>query len=192
VSKNPGYKDWYWTTKGKNGNISCYPLYDWNFHDVWRYIYDSGIQYNKIYDWMWKKGTKIQEIRVSSLIHEKSFKALCDLQEMEPDTYNKLCRRIKGIQTAALYGKDSKMMKCRKLPKAYGSWMEYRDFLLSTYPMPEYKPIFERRFAAQLNNNYVARQQCRQLMLNDYENNLPVKNTEDPREETIRKWKAIL
>jgi hypothetical protein len=29
-------------------------------------------------------------------------------------------------------------------------------------------------------------------MLNDYENNLPVKNTEDPREETIRKWKAIL
>ena len=58
--------------------------------------------------------------------------------------------------------------------------------------MPEYLPIFQRRFAAQLENEYVARQQCRQLILNDYENDLPIKNTEDPRMETIRKWRNIL
>ena len=84
------------------------------------------------------------------------------------------------------------MMKCRKLPKAYGSWREYRDFLISTYPEPRYLPIFQKRFASQLDNEYVARQQCRQLILNDYENDLPVRNTEDPREETIRKWASIL
>lgn len=192
VSKNPGHKDWCWTVKGKHGNINAYPLYDWNFSDIWRYIYDTGIRYNKIYDWMWKKGMHLQEIRVSSLIHEKSFKALVELPEFEPKTYNKLCKRIKGIQTANIYGKESVMMKCRKLPKNFQSWRQYRDFLMQTYPDKQYLPIFEKRFARHLDNEYVARQQCRQLVLNDYENDLPIRNIEDPREETIKKWKAIL
>ena len=192
VSKNPGHADWCWTTRQANGNVNAYPLYDWLFTDIWKYIHDAGIRYNRIYDLMWKKGMHTQEIRVSSLIHERSFRALAELPEFEPKTYDRLCRRITGIQTANLYAKESVMMKCRKLPKAYGTWREYRDFLLSTYPMPEYLPIFRRRFAAQLENEYVARQQCRQLLLNDYENDLPVRNREDPREETIRKWASIL
>lgn len=84
------------------------------------------------------------------------------------------------------------MLRARKLPKNYKSWMEYRDFLLATYPDTSKKEIFEKRYAAQMNNNYVARQQCRQLLLNDYENNLPVDNKEDPREETLRKWRELL
>lgn len=192
VSKNPGHKDWCWCTGLPHNNISAYPIYDWNFSDVWKYIYDNNLRYNKIYDYMWKKGMGIQEIRVSSLIHEKSFKSLTELPEFEPKTYDKLCERIKGIQTANIYGKESVMMKCRKLPKNYKSWIEYRDFLLDTYPDKDKKPIFEKRFARQLNNNYVARQQCRQLILNDYENDLPVKNIPDPRQEVINKWRAIL
>lgn len=192
VSKNPGYKDVYWCTKMKHGNASFYPLYDWNFHDVWKYIYDEKLKYSKIYDYMYKKGMGLQEIRVSSLIHEKSFKALVELPEFEPKTFNRLLKRIKGISVGNLYGKDTKMLKVQKLPKNFKSWMEYRDFLLSTYPDPEKKPIFEKRFARHLNNRYVARQQCRQLVLNDYENNLPVDNKPDPREETIKKWKEIL
>lgn len=192
VSKNPGHKDWYWTTKLKNGNIAAYPLYDWNFHDVWRYIYDNKLRYSKIYDYMWKKGMSFQEIRVSSLIHEKSFKALVELPEFEPKTYDRLLRRINGISIGHIYGKDNKAMRARKLPKNFKNWMEYRDFLLKTYPDETKKWIFEKRFAKQLNNNYVARQQCRQLILNDYENNLPIDNQPDPREEKIKKWRELL
>ncbi|WJQ03212.1 phosphoadenosine phosphosulfate reductase family protein [Geobacillus stearothermophilus] len=192
VAKNPGYKDWYWTTKMKNGNIAAYPIYDWNFHDVWRYIYDNKLRYNKIYDYQFKKGMGLQEIRVSSLIHEKAFKALVELPEFEPKTYDKLLKRIGGIAVGHIYGKDSKLMQVRKLPKNFKNWMEYRDFLLATYPDPEKKKIFERRFAKHLNNNYVARQQCRQLILNDYENNLPVDNAPDPIEKIKQKWREIL
>ena len=130
--------------------------------------------------------------RVSSLIHEKAFKSLVELPEFEPKTYDKLLKRIKGIQIGNLYGKDAKMLRARKLPKNYKNWMEYRDFLLATYPDIDKKIIFEKRYAIQLNNNYVARQQCRQLLLNDYENNLPVDNKEDPREETLKKWRELL
>ena len=192
VSKNPGYKDCYWCTKMKSQNVSFYPLYDWNFHDIWKYIYDEKLEYSKIYDYMYKKGMGLQEIRVSSLIHEKSFKALVELPEFEPSTYNRLLKRIKGISIGNLYGKDRVMMKAQKLPKNHATWMEYRDFLLATYPDDEKRWIFVKRFNRQLNNSYVARQQCRQLILNDYENNLPVDNKPDPREETIKKWRALL
>ena len=194
VAKNPGYKDCYWCTKIKRaeGSASFYPLYDWLFSDIWRFIYDRRIRYSRIYDYQWKKGMAQNEIRVSSLIHEKSFKALVELPEFEPKTYDKLLKRVKGIQVGQLYGKDPKLLRARKLPKVYKSWRDYRDFLLETYPDSSKKVIFVRRFAHQLDNNYVARQQCRQLILNDYENNLPVDNKEDPREATLRKWRELL
>lgn len=194
VAKNPGYKDCYWCSKihKAEGSASFYPLYDWNFSDIWKYIYDNNIRYSKIYDYQFKKGMPQNEIRVSSLIHEKAFKALVELPEFEPKTYDKLLKRIKGIQIGNLYGKDARMLRARKLPKNYKTWMQYRDFLLETYPDESKKQIFVKRYAAQLNNNYVARQQCRQLLLNDYENNLPVDNREDPREETLKKWRELL
>ena len=192
VSKNPGYKNVFWCTKMPKSNVAFYPIYDWNFHDIWKYIYDQKLKYSKIYDYMYKKGMGLQEIRVSSLIHEKSFKALVELPEFEPKTYNKLLNRIKGISVGNLYGKESKMLKASKLPKNFKTWIEYRDFLLETYPDSEKKKIFEKRFAKHLVNRYVAKQQCRQLILNDYENNLPIDNKPDPREVTIQKWRELL
>lgn len=192
VSKNPGYKNVYWCTKMPGENRMFYPLYDWNFHDIWKYIYDEKLKYSKIYDFMHKKGTGLQEIRVSSLIHEKSFKALVDLPEFEPGTYNRLLKRIKGISIGNLYGKDSKMLRVSKLPKNFKTWIDYRDFLLATYPDREKIDIFIKRFSRHLDNRYVARQQCRQLVLNDYENNLPIDNKPDPREATIQKWRELL
>ena len=194
VVKNPGYKNCYWCSKihKSEGSVVFYPLYDWIFSDIWKYIYDNNIRYSRIYDYQFKKGMPQNEIRVSSLIHEKAFKSLVELPEFEPKTYDKLLKRIKGIQIGNLYGKDAKMLRARKLPKNYKNWMEYRDFLLATYPDIDKKIIFEKRYAIQLNNNYVARQQCRQLLLNDYENNLPVDNKEDPREETLKKWRELL
>ena len=192
VSKNPGYKNIYWCTGMKRGNVAFYPLYDWNFHDVWKYLYDTRLKYSRIYDFMHKKGMGLREIRVSSLIHEKSFKALVELPEFEPKTYDRLLKRVKGISIGNLYGKDNKMLQVTQLPKGFKRWVEYRDFLLATYPDPEKRPIFVKRFSRHLDNRYVARQQCRQLVLNDYENNLPVDNKPDPRDETIEKWRRLL
>lgn len=192
VSKNPGYKNIFWCTRMKHESASFYPLYDWNFHDIWKYIYDNKLRYSKIYDYMYKKGMGLQEIRVSSLIHEKSFRALVELPEFEPKTYDRLLKRVKGISVGNLYGKDNKMMRVQKLPKNFKTWAEYRDFLLDTYPDETKKDIFIKRFSKHLNNPYVARQQCRQLVLNDYENNLPVDNKPDPREATIKKWRELL
>ena len=184
VSKNPSAiagQHVYWST-AKGANFSMYPLYDWNFHDVWRYIYDNKLRYHKIYDYQFRKGYPINEMRISSLIHEKSFKSLCDLPEFEPDTYNRLIKRAKGIALAQETGKAAKLFRARKLPRNIKSWRAYRDFLLATHPDPAKRDIMQRRFARHIDNEYVARQQVRQLILNDYENNLPVDNKQDPRD----------
>ena len=194
VVKNPvdiGGQRVYWGTK-KGINVSLYPIYDWNFHDVWRYIYDEKLKYSKIYDYQFKKGYPINQMRVSSLIHERAFKSLCDLPEFEPKTYDKLCKRIKGISLAQETGRSAKLFACRKMPKNFHSWKDYRDFLLKTYQDQGHVHIFIERFARHLNNEYVARQQCRQLILGDFENNLNIDNQEDPRDELVRYYNEAL
>jgi len=195
VAKNPvdvASKRVYWGTAKDNGNVSFYPIFDWNFHDVWRYIHDEGLPYSKIYDLQFRKGYAINQMRVSSLIHEQAFKSIVDLPEFEPKTYDRLIKRIKGISLAQETGKAAKLFAVRKLPKNFKSWMAYRDFLLDTHLDRERVGIFRERFARQLNNEFVARQQCRQLVLNDYENNLPVENKPDPRDELIRYYDEVL
>lgn len=194
VSKHPaqiGGQPVYWGTP-KGANFSLYPLYDWNFHDVWKYIGDHGLRYHQIYDYQFRKGYPINEMRISSLIHEKSFKSLVDLPEFEPQTYNRLLKRAKGISLAQEAGKNAKLFKARKLPKNYTSWRTYRDFLIATHPDPDKGDIMARRFANHLDNEYVARQQVRQLILNDYENNLPVDSAPDPRQAWINYYMETL
>jgi len=194
VTKNPvtiGGRRIFWATQ-KGANVAAYPIFDWNYHDVWRYIYDAKIKYSRIYDLMFKKGYPINEMRVSSLIHEKSFKALCDLPEFEPKTYARLLKRVKGIALAQEQGKSNKLFRARKLPKNFKTWRSYRDFLLSTHPDTSKVEIFRARFSRQLDNEFVARQQCRQLLLNDYENNLPIENKPDPRDEWIAYYREVL
>lgn len=195
VTKNPvalGDEKVFWGTKRENGNATLYPIYDWNFHDVWRYIHETGLKYSKIYDFQLKKGYPISEMRVSSLIHERAFKSIVDLPEFEPKTYERLTKRIKGIALAQETGKAAKLFRVSKLPKNFKSWMAYRDFLLKTHPDDKNRETFAARFARHLNNEFVARQQCRQLVLNDYENNLSIENKPDPRDEIIAMYEEIL
>lgn len=195
VSKNPVVVDGervYWGTGKGNGNAALYPLYDWNFHDVWKYIAEQGLSYSRIYDMQMRKGYPITEMRVSSLIHEKSFKSICDLPEFEPKTYDKLQKRIQGVALAQEQGKSALLFRARKLPKNLDSWRVYRDHLLASHPDKGRVCIFSKRFAKHMDNEYVARQQCRQLLLNDYENNLLVDNKEDPREALVRYYDEVL
>lgn len=194
VTKHPiqiGGQTVYWGTR-KGANSALYPLYDWNASDVWRYIAETGIRYHRVYDLQHMKGYPVNEMRISSLIHERAFKSICDLPEFEPKTYAKLVKRIKGIAMAQETGKASRMFKATKLPQNFTSWIAYRDFLVSTHPDRERAPIFAQRFARHLQNEYVARQHVRQILLNDYENNLPVDNAEDPRTALVRYYEEHL
>ena len=145
--------------------------------------------YNKVYDWLWIKGKKIDEFRVSNLIHENAFECLSLLQEFEPATYDALTRRLGGVAVAARYARESSIYQTHKLPKCFSTWQSYRDFLLLTIPQ-EIADVFRGRFGRQRDTEVVCRQQVRQIVTNDWENSRPVRPRDD--QDPLRKWRELL
>lgn len=192
VTRNPAIDGINWSSKGKTPDmpVKLYPLYDWTFEDVWTYIGTEGIRYNRVYDWMHVKGRRLTEMRVSNLIHEKSYKSLADLQEFEPDTYDRLVARLKGVSTAARYAREQTVFSVKKRPANFDTWKAYRDFLLDTFTGDK-RQAFTDRFDGQLENERVYRQQVKQLLINDWENNVPVVQ-QQPKENPLKKWMEIL
>ncbi len=195
VTKNPGYKNIPWSTKTKSPySFRFYPIYDWTFGDIWKYIADNNIPYNKVYDKMYcLRGKRVNDIRISDLIHEKSFSCLAELQEIEPETFEKLSKRLQGVHTAGIYAREGMIYNADKLPEEFATWKEYRDYLLATVPIKEeYRERLKKRFAGQKDSEQIYRQQCRQVLICDYENNIPVDTQVTTKEELRKKWWDLL
>lgn len=191
VAKNAAVPGIPWSSKTSGKAVRLYPLYDFTFEDIWTYLGKFHVKYNKIYDFMYAKGMSMNIMRVSNLIHEQAFHCLTTLQEFDFDTYEKLVRRLKGVHTAAKTADQQSMYQTLKRPKAFGTWKAYRNSLLEALPL-RHKDVFTQRFAGQKETESNFRQQCRQLLLNDYENSVPVINQDDEAETSLEKWMAIL
>jgi predicted phosphoadenosine phosphosulfate sulfurtransferase len=108
--------------------FTFYPIYDWSYTDVWKFIHDNDLDYCKIYDLMYQYGVPVAGMRVSNLHHETSVRALFYLQEFDRELYNKMVKRMKGISTA---GQISDDFYVKKLPYMFKDWEEYMWHLLN-------------------------------------------------------------
>lgn len=111
-------------------HFTFYPLYDWSYKDIWRYMYDHKVPYCKIYDYMYQYGVHVNKMRVSNLHHETAIDSLYYLQEIESDTWNKLTRRLKGINTTGNL-KSEAIKVPDYLPYMFDDWIEYRNYLIN-------------------------------------------------------------
>lgn len=176
MTKWPGLPDVYWSKRGANGTTKAYPLYDWKVADVFHFLWANDVAYNRIYDFMYTHDDReiVERYRVSNLIHEKAFApSLSTLQAFEPETYARLIARLEGVHTAAIYADSGLVYSNDQLPVGFISWGEYRDYLLLTLPN-DHAERFASRFKSQPSNELTFRAQVRQLLVNDWENNLPV------------------
>jgi len=146
LTSNPTYKWITWGAKHPWNNKLCtlHPIYDWSYLDVWKAIHENGWSYNRIYDELYRYGVPIQNMRVSNLHHETAVHSLFILQEIEPDTYERLTARINGIDTAGKFGGEDFFVQ--ELPFMFKDWKEYRDYLLEKLIEPERRPAFQKRF----------------------------------------------
>jgi predicted phosphoadenosine phosphosulfate sulfurtransferase len=193
VTKFAGWNGLKWSTT-TNDIHKFYPIYDWCVYDIWKFLYDYNLPYNKIYDLMFIDNYSIySKMRVSNLIHEKSYKCLVDLPSYEPDTYNDLCKRISGIATASRYASEKLIFNNKQLPKHYKTWKEFRDFLLNSISNEDHKQAFINRFEKQGKIERTYKAQVGQLLINDYENSrsFDTKKLEKIQREK-EKWLAIL
>lgn len=197
----------FWLRRKTNPH-KTYPIIDWLYTDVWKYLVENNLKYNRIYDKMYMLGGNLRYFRVSNLVHEKAFRCLTDLQELEPETYDKLERRLKGVHTAAIYGKENLMYSIKELPKNFKTWKEYKDFLLSSIH-PDLKRIFEYQWSRFGNTDDVGacKYMVKRILLCDWEGNITwnrdyefnytkdqilFKNQLKKEDEIIKKWTQLL
>lgn len=173
LTGKPCYK---WVTwggeKGKN-YFTFNPIYDWSYRDVWKAIHENKWPYNVIYDAFYRYGVRIQEMRVSNLQHETAINSLFMLQELEPDTWERIVERIRGIDSATKFGRAEYFP--RTLPTMFKSWIEYRDYLLEKLILREdWLKRFKRRHA-RLDKKYpepdlwLCRIMIKSILANDWE-----------------------
>lgn len=152
-----------------------HPLYDWSYKDVWHAIQKFGWPYCKLYDLMYQAGEKPRDMRISNLHHETAVMQLLFLQEIEPDTWKALVKRLGGINSTKHLAKESQKVP-KELPEAFDSWKEMRDYLTEhLITDSEQREIFAKKWL-QMDEQYAEikskesmhKTQVRALILNDY------------------------
>jgi len=122
------YKGITWGKKLSKSHFTFYPIYDWSYTDVWKYICENKFKYNRVYDEMFRYGLKVNEMRISNLHHETAIQHLTQVQEIEPQTWAKLQKRIDGANTIKQLKKNAFVCP-NMLPKAFSTWREYAHYL---------------------------------------------------------------
>ena len=132
------YKGETWGKKHKAaGYFDFYPLYDWRHSDVWHAIEEGGWDYCSVYDTMFQMGVPTTKMRVSNLHHGPALADLFLVQEIEPETWDRLSGRLAGVNAAGHLNWAA--FKVSDLPPMFHSWVEYRDYLLDNL-LPENDP----------------------------------------------------
>jgi predicted phosphoadenosine phosphosulfate sulfurtransferase len=119
---------WGRVTNKSTRHYTMYPIYDWTYVDVWKAIHDHGWPYCRLYDYMYQYGISVRNMRVSNIHHETALTSLFYLQEVEGDTWEKVTRRLSGINTVGQM--QGQFFKPVDLPFMFKDWFEYRDHLL--------------------------------------------------------------
>lgn len=151
----------------------AYPIIDWSYTDDWKYLIENNLKYNSIYDKMYMKGLDLRTMRVSNLIHEKAYRCLAELQELEPETYDKLEQRLKGVHCCSIYAKEKLMYSIKDLPKQFKTWKEYKDFLLENIH-PDLQKIFKYQWSRFGDTDDVGacKYMVKRILLCDWEGNI--------------------
>jgi predicted phosphoadenosine phosphosulfate sulfurtransferase len=188
-----------WITWGKQldkkqDHYTFYPIYDWSYTDVWKSIHDNKWKYTKVYDFQYMNGVPLRDMRVSNLHHETAIQVLFYLQDVEAETWNKLVKRMSGINTAGKLNKKDFFIT--ELPFMFKNWAEYRDYLTEKIVVnEEHKTIFKKkwiefdeRFKELATLDQLIKVQINSILANDYEFTKLKNFTEKPEMEA---WKRF-
>ena len=181
----------------KLNHYSIHPLYDWSWRDIWKAIHDNEWDYAKTYDYYYRYGIAPNKMRISNLHHETAVHQLYYLQEIEGETWDKLTRRLGGINQARHFTRDE-MFKIEELPYMFKTWEEYRDHLLSKFIAPEKQDVFSKKFDSmdewykemvQEQKHRLYKAQITTILMNDFEFTRITNFVSNNPSINYRKWK---
>lgn len=154
----------------KHSHYTFYPIYDWTSHDVWKYIDVNNFPYNKVYDGMYRQGVPLKDMRISNLHHETAIQNMLLVQEIEPQTWNKLCDRVEGASSIK-HIKTSSFVCPKELPYMFETWEEYAHHLI---------------------RNIIQEDKYREQLLNKIDKMSPLYNVPTNKMITYKYWREVI
>jgi predicted phosphoadenosine phosphosulfate sulfurtransferase len=125
-----------WTTLVIADVWNVYPIYDFKTADIWRYFSKFNKPYNKLYDFMHQAGVKISQMRICEPFGDEARKGLWLYQAVDPAMWAKVCLRVAGANTGALYATEKGAVMGNysiDLPKGH-TFESFAMHLLNTMP----------------------------------------------------------
>jgi predicted phosphoadenosine phosphosulfate sulfurtransferase len=141
-----------WTTNVVDDVWNVYPIYDWQTEDDWIYVGKYKKKYNHLYDRMHQAGLTISQMRIDEPFGDTQRRGLWLYQIIEPQLWAKMCIRVAGANTGALYSKERGNIlgnDTLKLPEGH-TWESFANFLLETMP-PGTAEHYKNKIAVFLN-----------------------------------------
>jgi predicted phosphoadenosine phosphosulfate sulfurtransferase len=125
-----------WTTWKGGAVFNLYPIYDWQTEDDWVYFGKSGKPYNHLYDYMYKAGLTIHQMRICQPYGDDQRKGLWLFHLIEPETWARVVARVAGANHGAIYIQESSnMLGNIKISKPPGhTWESFAMLLLGSMP----------------------------------------------------------
>lgn len=126
-----------WTTKVRPNLYNIYPIYDWKTSDIWTYQgKNKNKPYNTLYDYMYKAGLTIHQMRICQPYGDDQRKGLWLFHIIEPETWARIVARVNGANSGAMYVQNSgNITGYRRISKPDGhTWKTFADLLLNSMP----------------------------------------------------------
>lgn len=103
LSTNKRYRNSEWIRMSVPDIWRASPIYDFSLRDVWRAIGELKINYNEIYDLLYKRGDKADGFRITPPLSKDKYAELRRFAELDGIIWNDLTKRIKGIEVYSTY-----------------------------------------------------------------------------------------
>ena len=121
--------------------VNCKPIYDWRAEDVWRAAQQQGWDYNRAYDVQAMLGTSVSLQRVTPPFGEEPLGGLWKYAEGWPELWERMLRRVEGVNTAGRYAQTDLYGARLKEPPPGMTWKSWALSMLELYPEPQRSEI---------------------------------------------------
>lgn len=146
------FKGYGWTTRLHTSDPTCivyhfYPLYDWKAEDIWGAVSQLELEFNEIYELMYKNGLSIHQQRLCQPYGDDQRNGLDQFRALEPETWEKVVDRVHGVNFGNIYARSSLLGNIKSEKPEGMTWQQYTVFLLESLGLyaPELRDHYYRK-----------------------------------------------
>jgi predicted phosphoadenosine phosphosulfate sulfurtransferase len=148
--KKDRLKDKPWTTRDKplENTYSIYPIYDWRTEDDWIATFKYNLEYNYVYELMYKNGLSIHMQRLCQPFGDDQKNGLDQYRAIEAENWDRLLKRVAGVNFGNIYCRTSALGNITSQKPDHMTWQEWALYLLESIGI--YNKKLEKHYAKKI------------------------------------------